>query len=137
MSATKRRSRKGDEADDLELGSEWTCMLSKLKATEPDLRMWPLSDLLSCEFDDQGERIPVKLAFECPASVLQEIEDSRAVTFYGGRHLGQEPCGLELYGLQKGKGCDPRMNREEKSIVADFYRNTDNWAMNLLLFSPD
>jgi hypothetical protein len=112
-------------------------LLSTLKGTEPDLRMWPLSELYAHELDDEGVRIPVELGFECPARVLREIEESRAITFHGARHLGQEPCGVELFGKNKGKGFDPRMNREEKAIVADFFRNTDNWARRFASISAD
>jgi hypothetical protein len=136
-SSTARRSRKGNEAEDVTLGPEWTCILGKLKGINDDLRNWPLSALYTAEYDEHGERVPVLLNFECDASVLQEIEDSRAVTFYGGRHLGQEPGGVELFGKSKGKGFDPQMNRVEKSIVADFFRNTDNWAPDFPFFMPN
>jgi len=123
-----RRSRKGTEADDEVLSAGWTCLLSYLTDIEPDLRLWPLCELYAFDFDDQGARIGVELNFDCPASVLEQIEAFRATTFHGGRHLGQEPGGLELFGAHAGKGCDPRMNREEKCIVADFFRNIDNWV---------
>ena len=132
MSGTPRRSRKGTEADDEVLSAGWTCLLSYLTDIEPDLRNWPLCELYAVDLDDQGERIGVELNFECPASVLAQIEAFREITFHGGRHLGQEPGGLELFGAYAGKGCDPRMNREEKSIVAEFFRNLDNWASLLL-----
>jgi len=134
MSGTPRRSRKGTEADDEVLSAGWTCLLSYLTKIQPDLRNWPLCQLYAFDFDDQGERIGVELNFDCPAEleVLAKIEAFRETTFHGGRHLGQEPGGLELFGPYAGKGYDPRMNRQEKAIVADFFRNIDNWASLLL-----
>jgi hypothetical protein len=140
MSITARRSKKGTEADEPSLGVEWTCLLNILRQHNKDLRMWPLAEIYRRQTDEYGERIPLKLPFDLSPAVLAELDQWRAVTFNESRHLGMEPFGIEIFEKNAGKGCDPKMNTEEKSIVADFFRNTDNWVglpecLCLLLFA--
>jgi hypothetical protein len=132
--ARARRSRmqhprKHDEV----LGPEWRCLLGLMRDHQPDLGKWPLTDVYAARED--GEELD--LSFACPPEIRNELEKARVVTFSGGRHLGQEPCGLELFGTEVGKGFDPAMNAKDTAVVVEFFRNIDNWVWSALCFCAD
>lgn len=116
-----RRSRMAHpESGQTCLSDKWACVLSWLVEVGP-ITSWQLWAIY-------GEDVEHDCATLMGADLLNRISAAQKVTFSHGRHLGQEPCGLELFGPLVGQGYDPGLTDAHKEICAEFVRNLDNWV---------
>jgi len=114
------------ESGHTELSDTWSCVVSWLlkEAPLPHWQLWALyrENIL------EGVSPNCKWPSMIPADLMNRLTAAHAVTFAGSRHLGQEPCGQELFGPLAGQGYDPGLTDSHKEVVSEFVRNVDNWV---------